>query len=399
MDDFGVPVDQSVIRGRSWKKFLAARFIKDFRRWRKYLLLYFLILAVTFILVGWWQSHYIHSHIEMIEDNELSAWADKVNNEIRFTYNWDLKEYRNASIPVPVYYVLTSDGVLIDIEGEVVQGIFGAVKVNNSWITGRPRTIVSKIGESWRIAGRQIQNGIAIVGMPLSLKIPDADNVLLRNLNKFGSTFKEAAATKSRTIDQTVDYAVLNGNDEITLACGGLPLQLTKWPRTTGERTSILYNGNERIKIYLKPILAQNYSIVGTIVALKGTSNNADALKYLDIFNGWLLVVMLMSAIMLLSIFFWQKFFKSTKAISLDEALRGGESDVLEFKSTFCWNTKSKQKDEEIIFATLRTIAAFLNTNGGTLFIGVKEEADIPAVYGIQDDIKGNRQPEPILNQ
>ena len=151
MDDFGVPVDQSVIRGRSWKKFLAARFIKDFRRWRKYLLLYFLILAVTFILVGWWQSHYIHSHIEMIEDNELSAWADKVNNEIRFTYNWDLKEYRNASIPVPVYYVLTSDGVLINPAGPIVNTNILGCLFNNVSNVGSAAVALIVLGGSQEI--------------------------------------------------------------------------------------------------------------------------------------------------------------------------------------------------------------------------------------------------------
>lgn len=60
-----------------------------------------------------------------------------------------------------------------------------------------------------------------------------------------------------------------------------------------------------------------------------------------------------------------------------------GESLKLEFKSTLRKNLKTKQNDTNIEDAALKTIAAFCNTEGGTLLIGVEDNGDI---LGIESD-------------
>jgi len=59
------------------------------------------------------------------------------------------------------------------------------------------------------------------------------------------------------------------------------------------------------------------------------------------------------------------------------------EGRHLEFKSTLLWDIKQNKKNEELEFNVLKTIAAFLNTEGGTLLIGVQDDA---SVYGIEQD-------------
>jgi len=54
----------------------------------------------------------------------------------------------------------------------------------------------------------------------------------------------------------------------------------------------------------------------------------------------------------------------SDKILSL---IRDGESKTLEFKQTLTKNIRTNQKDKKIQKATLKTIVAFLNTEGGTL--------------------------------
>lgn len=67
-----------------------------------------------------------------------------------------------------------------------------------------------------------------------------------------------------------------------------------------------------------------------------------------------------------------------------EELIKRGESKTLEFKSTLRWNLKEdRQDDKAITHAVLKTIAAFLNTEGGDLLIGV---ADDGAVGGIEPD-------------
>ena len=67
-----------------------------------------------------------------------------------------------------------------------------------------------------------------------------------------------------------------------------------------------------------------------------------------------------------------------------EELIKQGESRTLEFKSTLRWNLKEDRKDDKhITHAALKTIAAFLNTEGGDLLLGV---ADGRTVVGIEQD-------------
>jgi type I restriction enzyme R subunit len=67
-----------------------------------------------------------------------------------------------------------------------------------------------------------------------------------------------------------------------------------------------------------------------------------------------------------------------------EELIKQGESKTLEFKSSLRWNLREDRKDDEAItHAVLKTIAAFLNTEGGDLLIGV---ADDKSVVGIDID-------------
>ena len=81
------------------------------------------------------------------------------------------------------------------------------------------------------------------------------------------------------------------------------------------------------------------------------------------------------------------------QGVVLDEGVQalidGGESAVVEFKSTAGCNLHTGNKDPIITWAVTKTIAAFLNTNGGTLLIGIDDrgspvgiESDYPLVKG-----------------
>ncbi|MBD3204457.1 DUF262 domain-containing protein [Candidatus Woesearchaeota archaeon] len=68
---------------------------------------------------------------------------------------------------------------------------------------------------------------------------------------------------------------------------------------------------------------------------------------------------------------------KSTKII------KKGETKHIEFKQSLRWNERANMYDDKLEKPILKTICAFLNTKGGTLLIGVKDDGDI---YGIQKD-------------
>jgi type I restriction enzyme R subunit len=64
-----------------------------------------------------------------------------------------------------------------------------------------------------------------------------------------------------------------------------------------------------------------------------------------------------------------------------EELIKQGESKTLEFKSSLRWNLREDKKDDEVItHAVLKTISAFLNTEGGDLLIGVADDRSIVGV-------------------
>lgn len=60
-----------------------------------------------------------------------------------------------------------------------------------------------------------------------------------------------------------------------------------------------------------------------------------------------------------------------------------GESDTVEFKSSLRRNLFSKQKDNAIEMAVVKTVAGFLNSKGGVLFVGVEDDGNI---IGLEHD-------------
>ena len=67
-----------------------------------------------------------------------------------------------------------------------------------------------------------------------------------------------------------------------------------------------------------------------------------------------------------------------------------GESTKREFKSSLRWHIHKKSHDEVITHACLKTIAAFLNGEGGVLLIGVEDRGGICGIEhdGFPDDDK-----------
>lgn len=67
----------------------------------------------------------------------------------------------------------------------------------------------------------------------------------------------------------------------------------------------------------------------------------------------------------------------------LRSMIESGESARLEFKSTARRNLHTREKDQRMTTAVVKTITAFMNTEGGTLLIGVD---DAGRAVGIEED-------------
>ena len=67
----------------------------------------------------------------------------------------------------------------------------------------------------------------------------------------------------------------------------------------------------------------------------------------------------------------------------VEELIRQKESKTLEFKATLRYSLQENRIDDRVTHAVLKTIAAFLNTEGGDLVVGV---ADNRTIIGIEPD-------------
>jgi ATP-dependent Lon protease len=74
---------------------------------------------------------------------------------------------------------------------------------------------------------------------------------------------------------------------------------------------------------------------------------------------------------------------KGQPVLTVEQLIQQGENNRLEFKSTLRWNIHAQKDDPVIEQAVLKTVAAFLNSEGGTLLVGVDDDGN---VIGIELD-------------
>lgn len=69
----------------------------------------------------------------------------------------------------------------------------------------------------------------------------------------------------------------------------------------------------------------------------------------------------------------------------LEELILSGESDRVEFKSTLRYDLRTREVNKKLEFVIAKTIAAFMNSEGGDLLIGIDDESN---ALGLEDDLK-----------
>jgi hypothetical protein len=74
---------------------------------------------------------------------------------------------------------------------------------------------------------------------------------------------------------------------------------------------------------------------------------------------------------------------KAGEVTSYEEMIRGGENDEVEFKASLRWLHEQKEEEKPMEYLIVKAVSAFMNTRGGVLFIGVRDDGDI---LGIEKD-------------
>ncbi|HXK41120.1 MAG TPA: ATP-binding protein [Candidatus Paceibacterota bacterium] len=69
---------------------------------------------------------------------------------------------------------------------------------------------------------------------------------------------------------------------------------------------------------------------------------------------------------------------------NIEEIIKSGEHERLEFKTSLRWDSKRDMVNKELEKAVMKTVAAFLNSDGGHLLIGVDDSGE---PMGLENDI------------
>ncbi len=85
----------------------------------------------------------------------------------------------------------------------------------------------------------------------------------------------------------------------------------------------------------------------------------------------------------------WARDHQNLGELPIGELITSGESQRLEFKSTARWNTKAQQADKRMEQVIIKTVAGFLNAEGGTLLVGVDDQGH---AVGLADDLATLKQ-------
>ena len=76
---------------------------------------------------------------------------------------------------------------------------------------------------------------------------------------------------------------------------------------------------------------------------------------------------------------------KAPHPIKLDDLIDMGEGSTIEFKSSLRWDIQNNKVNKDLEKVIVKAVAGFMNSEGGTLLIGVGDGGQI---FGIENDLK-----------
>jgi hypothetical protein len=77
---------------------------------------------------------------------------------------------------------------------------------------------------------------------------------------------------------------------------------------------------------------------------------------------------------------------------SADELIAVGEGQFVEFKSSILWDYRQEKMNKHLSVPIIKNVAAFMNTAGGTLLVGIDDDGD---VLGLDADFAVMKKPNP----
>lgn len=341
------------------------------------------LFAFLFSLVAIAQYAFVRHQLFGVARSETDAEASEIADVLGGSNGLNLREYRQAFFHASEWSLVGSDGTLIDAECSTPE-LLGPVALPNVKFDS-PQTIVSEFGEPWRILARKLVGGNVVVGVrnPSSLISPDA--MLARNSEKFGTAIGDATKVNPKTIDEDIEYAVIDSEGTARSAWGGIPLRCTNFITGAQSRSEVVLYGKPYL-VAVRVATDAHKKPLATVLVPKEMTAEHRALRAQVDFNVFVAILAWLAVVgIAVTHFAREEIHRQRVHPSLAEARIQGEGQHVEFKRSLLWNREHNAEDGELRKAVLRTIVAFLNSGGGTLFIGIQDDGK---PWGIGDDLE-----------
>lgn len=335
-----------------------------------------LVFGVFFVVFGILENTYLERKNRSEIQRELRASADEIFGSIKLDPAWNLDEFRRYPFDAPDYLLCTSSGLLLDVSG-AGRLLIPTVTIPPEAFSGLPTTIRSEIGEEWRVLLRKVKDGYILVGTRSEADLKVSDAQLTQQSLKIGSDVSTAGTKGRKETEGYVDFAAVGEGGQLRADEGGIPLRTDPGflERRLGRDAPYEVDG--------RPLLVEGRRLIGSygqargfLLLPKDVNETEKMLRDQKTFVAWSLLALWA----LSELFFVIRFRIRYRWPSLERALREGEGERVEFKSSFKLEAGKTQRDY------IKSIAGFLNSKGGTLFVGVD---DAGRVCGMEPDLEG----------
>ena len=340
------------------------------------------VFALLFSIIAVAQYLFVRHGVYKSAELQSQQWADQVATEIAYKDKWDLMAYRRSEdIEAPHIFIFASDGIVVDTSG-FIPGLVGRAKLLDDLIFTEPKTIkVAETGETWREFAIKVKGGIVALGIWNPQDVNAPDEILKSAAHEFGSTIEDAIKVRTRQTSAQMDYAIIDDSGNLRFEADWFPLRVE--PSSISELAksrSLIKRGGKSYLLVSKSILDSRGNDVGTIIIPKEVTGEEHVIRQHIVFNAVATLASWLAALVVVIVFLAVEDWRHRpQAASLEDALKNGESQSVEFK------------EGHADVPLQRAIAAFANTNSGTIFLGVNNSAE---VVGIDCDTAQKRDEE-----
>jgi hypothetical protein len=347
----------------------SAKFI--YRVIRRRAPMFAVVFALLFSIIAVAQYLFVRHGVYKAAELQSQQWADQVATEIAYKDKWDLTAYRRSEdIEAPHIFTFTSDGIVVDTSG-FIPGLIGRAKLLDDSIFTEPKTIkVAETGETWREFAVKVKGGIVALGIWNPQDVNAPDEILKSAAHEFGSTIEDAVKVRTRQTSAQLDYAIIDDSGNLRFEADWFPLRVE--PSSISELAKsrgLIKRGGKSYLLVSKSILDSRGNDVGTIIIPKEVTGEEHVIRQHIVFNAMATLASWLAALVVVIVFLAVEDWRHRpQAISLEDALKNGESQFVEFKRGLA--------DEHLA----RAITAFANTNSGTIFLGVDDKCVVVGV-------------------